>query len=412
MYYRRERASIRSGFLSTSVLDYAPRMIEPTETEWRIRELIWKKFTIETSVEAEDLVAEYLEELGFPGAEITDQVPLTEEEMKQMYVDVPLIPEGETETAQVSIYLDADHDEAQIEELKRQVAEELDRMETYTSVGSKKITVTETEDDATWQENWKQYYQPFRLGEDIVIQPVWTEYEDIRPEDKVVRISSVMAFGTGTHETTKLCIGQLRKYLSEGQSVFDVGCGSGILAILSVLLGAGYVHGLDIDPQAVLSSRENAEANGLTSDRIAFSCGNLLAGNVIGAMNEEERERFGKAGVKVMDEEEQEAYKKASLGSGIAAVNPVQLVDLALGEEDTVPARTYDIVVANILADVIIPLSAVIPQYLVPGGIFITSGIMEDRAEDVRNAMKENGFTILDTVQMGEWVSVVATTGR
>ena len=358
--------------------------------------MIWKKFTIETSVEAEELVAEYLEEMGFPGAEIVDQVPLSEEEMKQMYVDVPLIPEGETEVAEVSIYLDADQDEAAIEELKAKVTEELNRMEAYVSVGSKRISVTETEDDATWQENWKQYYQPFRLGEDIVICPTWTEYEDIRPGDKVVRISSVMAFGTGTHETTKLCIEQLRKHLKEGQSVFDVGCGSGILAILSVLLGAGYVHGLDIDPQAVLSSRENAEANGLTTDRIAFSCGNLLAGNVIGAMTEEEKNAA------------KEAADKASLGSGIAAVNPVQLVDLALGDEDPVPARTYDIVVANILADVIIPLSAVIPQYLEQGGIFITSGITADRAEDVRSAMRENGFTVLDTVQMGEWVSVVA----
>ena len=370
--------------------------------------MIWKKFTIETTVEAEDLVAEFLEELGFPGAEITDQVPLTEEEMKQMYVDVPLIPEGETETAEVSIYLDADKDEAAIEELKRAVTEELSRMEEYLPVGSKRITVTETSDDATWQENWKQYYRPFRLGEDIVIEPVWEEYAEKKPGDKVVKISSVMAFGTGTHETTKLCIEQLRKHLSEGQSVFDVGCGSGILAILSVLLGAGYVHGLDIDPQAVLSSRENAEANGLSGDRIAFSCGNLLAGNVIGAMDEEEKKQYAKSGAAVLSDEEQEAYEKASLGSGIAAVNPVQLVDLALGEADTVPARTYDIVVANILADVIIPLSAVIPNYLVPGGIFITSGITADRAEDVRAAMRKNGFTVLDTVQMGEWVSVVA----
>ena len=371
--------------------------------------MIWKKFTIETSVEAEELVAEFLEELGFPGAEITDRVPLTEEEMKQMYVDVPLVPEGETETAEVSIYLDADQDEAAIEKLKAEVLEELVRMEAYVTVGSKRITVTETEDDSTWQENWKQYYQPFRLGEDIVICPTWTEYKDIRPEDKVVRISSVMAFGTGTHETTKLCIEQLRKHLKEGQSVFDVGCGSGILAILSVLLGAGYVHGLDIDPQAVLSSRENAEANGLSEDRIAFSCGNLLAGNVIGAMNDAEREEYGKSVPAAMDEKEQEAYRKASIGSGIAAVNPVQLVDLALGEADSVPARTYDIVVANILADVIIPLSAVIPRYLVPGGIFITSGITADRAEDVRAAMGEHGFTVLETVQMGEWVSVVAS---
>ena len=370
--------------------------------------MIWKKLTIETSVEAEDLLAEFLEEQGFPGAEIVDQVPLTEEEMKQMYVDVPLIPEGEPEGASVSVYLDAEFGEDKIGELKMKIREELERMSEYVSIGSGRITVTETSDDATWQENWKQYYQPFRLEEDIVICPAWTEYEDIRPEDKVVRISSVMAFGTGTHETTKLCIGQLRKYLQEGQSVFDVGCGSGILAILAVLLGAGYVHGLDIDPQAVLSSRENAEANGLMEDRIAFSCGNLLAGNVIGATSDKEREEYGKQNSVVMDDEAEAAYRKASIGSGIASVNPVQLVDLALGEADTVPVRTYDIVVANILADVIVPLSAVIPQYLVKNGIFITSGITVERAEDVRTALRKNGFTVLDTEKMGEWVSVVA----
>jgi ribosomal protein L11 methyltransferase len=137
--------------------------------------MIWKKFTIETTVEAEDLVAEYLEELGFPGAEIEDQLPLTEEEMKQMYVDVPLIPEEETEKANVSIYLDDSYDPGQIRELQDKVAEELERMRSYISVGSGTITVTETEDDATWQENWKQYYRPFRLGEDIVICPTWTE---------------------------------------------------------------------------------------------------------------------------------------------------------------------------------------------------------------------------------------------
>lgn len=358
--------------------------------------MIWKKFTIETSVEAEDLVAAYLEEQGFPGAEISDSQPLTEDEMKQMYVDVPLIPGGDQETAYVSVYLEENLSQEEIQALKENVEAELKRLSEFLPTGTGRITVEETSDDSTWQDNWKQYYQPFRLEEDIVIRPVWTEYADIRPEDKVVNISSVMAFGTGTHETTRLCIGQLRKYLKEGQSVFDVGCGSGILAILSVLLGAGYVHGLDIDPQAVISSKENAEANGLSRDRIDFSCGNLLAGNIIGARTEEEKE----------------SYRKASLGSGIAAVNPVQLVDLAMGEEDTVPARTYDIVVANILADVIIPLSGVIPRYLVPGGIFITSGISTDRAGDVRQAMRKNGFEILDTVEMGEWVSVVAKIGE
>ena len=377
--------------------------------------MIWKRFSIETTVETEELLVEFLDELGFPGAEIQDSQPLTEEEMKQMYVDVPLIPEDDGERAIVSIYLDESVTEERIEKLKEEVAEELSRLSEFMSTGTGMITVSETTDDSTWQDNWKNYYQPFRLGEDILICPAWIDLplasekqktddsdkpdqsitggqEVIRPEDKVVKIASVTAFGTGTHETTKLCIKNLRKYLKEGQSVFDVGCGSGILAILSVLLGAGYVHGLDIDPQAVLSSRENAEANGLSEDRISFSSGNLLAGNVIGAMTEEEKEE----------------YKKASMGSGVSAVNPVQLVDLSLGEPDTVEARKYDIVVANILADVIIPLAAVVPDYLVSGGLFISSGIMEDRSQDVQDALLAAGFEILEVEYMGEWTAVVA----
>ena len=354
--------------------------------------MIWRKLTIETSVEAEELLAEFLEEMGYPGAEITDNMPLTEDEMKQMYVDVPLIPEGDTEQAFVSVYLDDSISDEDISDLKLKLGEEHKRLSEFMAVGSGEITLTETTDDSTWQDNWKEYYRPFRLEEDIVIEPVWEEYPDKKDDDTVVRISSVMAFGTGTHETTKLCIRKLRKYLKEGQSVFDVGCGSGILAILAALLGAGEVHGLDIDPQAVLSSRENAEANGLSEERIVFTAGNLLSGNVIGASSQEEKER----------------YEKASLGSGIAAVNPVQMVDLSLGDEDPVPRKEYDIVVANILADVIIPLSAVAPDYLKQGGIFITSGIAADRVDDVKAAMDRAGLKVLETELMGEWAAVVA----
>lgn len=354
--------------------------------------MIWKKLTIETSAEAVELLADFLSELGYPGAEISDNLPLSEEEMKQMYVDVPLIPEGDPEQAFVSVYLDDQVSTEEEEDLKRKLRDEWKRLTDFFPAGSGKITVTETEDDSTWQENWKNYYRPFRLEEDIVVQPVWEEYPDIRPEDTVLKISSVMAFGTGTHETTKLCIRKLREFMQPGASVFDVGCGSGILAILAVLLGAGYVHGLDIDPQAVLSSRENAEANGLSEDRIVFSAGNLLSGNVIGAVSEEEKEE----------------YARASIGSGIAAVNPVQMVDLSLGESDPVPQRQYDIVVANILADVIIPLAKVVPAYLADGGIFITSGIQESRAEDVKKALLTEGFSILSLDQMGEWVAIAA----
>ena len=175
--------------------------------------------------------------------------------------------------------------------------------------------------------------------------------------------------------------------------MFDIGCGSGILSIAAVVMGAGYVHGLDIDPQAVESSKINAEANGLSEDRIDFSAGNLLSKNFIGEK---------------MTDSEKEAYKNGSLGSGISTpLTPAEMVDLSLGGEDSIPARKYNIVVANILADVIIPLSGVVRDYLEDDGIFITSGIIDTREKDVTAALTDNGFEILDIVHMNEWVSIV-----
>ena len=354
--------------------------------------MIWKKLTIETSVEAVDLISEFLNENGAEGVLIEDNVPLTDDELKEMFVDVPLMAGDDDGSAKVSCFLKSDEE---VDRIKALVIEEMNRLEEFLPVGSKKLSLEETTDDTTWNDNWKQYYKPFRLYDNLVIEPVWEEYPDKKADDKVIKIESVMAFGTGTHETTKLCLGQLEKFVGAGSgpSVFDVGCGSGILSIAAVKMGAGYVHGLDIDPQAVESSKINAAANDLSSDRIDFSCGNLLSKNYI---------------AEKMTDTEAEAYKKGSLGSGIATpISPAEMVDLSLGDEDSIPARKYDIVVANILADVIIPLSGVISDYLVPGGIFITSGIIEDRRDDVLKAMKDNGFEILDTVQMNEWVSIV-----
>ena len=381
--------------------------------------MIWKKLTIETSVEAVDLISEFLNENGAEGVLIEDSVPLTDDELKEMFVDVPLMADEDDGSAKISCFLKSEED---ADRIKKLVIEELNRLEEFLPVGSKNIMLSDTTDDTTWNDNWKQYYKPFRLYDNLVIEPVWEEYPDKKPDDKVIKIDSVMAFGTGTHETTKLCLGQLEKYISDfiesktvinpdsanpeamndssesGPSVFDVGCGSGILSIAAVKMGAGYVHGLDIDPQAVDSSKINAAANNLSSDRIDFSCGNLLSKNYI---------------TDKMTDSEAEAYKKGSLGSGISTpLTPAEMVDLSLGGEDSVPARRYDIVVANILADVIIPLSGVIAEYLNPGGTFITSGIVQERRDDVINALKNNGFTILDTVQMNEWVSVVSKIGE
>ena len=150
--------------------------------------MIWKRFSIETTVETEELLVEFLDELGFPGAEIQDSQPLTEEEMKQMYVDVPLIPEDDGERATVSIYLDESVTDERIEQLKEEVAEELARLSEFMPTGTGVITVSETSDDSTWQDNWKNYYQPFRLGEDILICPAWIEDAEVLPTDKVVKI--------------------------------------------------------------------------------------------------------------------------------------------------------------------------------------------------------------------------------
>ena len=346
--------------------------------------MIWKKITIETSTEAEDLISMFLDECGVEGVMIEDNVPLTDEELKEMFVDVPLQKEDDG-VAKISCFIPPDRD---VNELITSIKEELNRLEEFLPVGSKLVGISDTSDDSEWQNNWKQYYKPIRLNDDIVIVPAWEDYKDVRENDIIIKIESVMAFGTGSHETTKLCIDRLKAYMKPGSSVFDVGCGSGILSIVASKLGAGYVHGLDIDPQAIISSEENAKANDLGKDAIEFSCGNLLAGNVIG-------ENAIKA-------------EKASLCSGIAAKSPAEMVDIELGEKDSVPAREYDIVVANILADVIIPMSGVIKPYLKVDGIFITSGISDTREEDVVNAMIENDLEIMDILRMNEWVSIVA----
>ncbi len=351
--------------------------------------MIWKKLTIDTSVEAVDLISEFLSELGVEGVMIEDNVPISEEDLEMMFVDIPATLGEDDGTAKVSCFVDDSFD---INSLKADIAAELVRLEEFIDVGSKDIIVSDTSDDSTWQNNWKQYFKPFRLYDNIVILPTWEEYENIRPNDIVVRIESVMAFGTGTHETTKLCIGQLKKYLKDGQSVFDIGSGSGILSIISVYLGAGYVHGMDIDPDAVKASLENAEANGFDKDRIDFTCGNLLDSNYIAGVSR----RKG-------DFDKKQAEDMSAAGN-------IESDGAAKSAEDSKTAavdRQYDIVVANILADVIMPLSAVVRPYMKEDGLFITSGIIDTKEEEVKAELLKNGFDIIDVIHMGEWVSIV-----
>lgn len=319
--------------------------------------MMWTKLTIDTTVEAEDLISAFLDELGVEGVMIEDNVPLTEEEKAQMFVDIPLVGEDDG-TAKVSCFVDDTFD---IDSLRADIAKELTRLEEFIPVGAKTITLSSTE-DKDWINNWKQYFKPFRLYDNIVIKPTWEELCDAKEDDIVVEIDPGIAFGTGSHETTRLCIGQLKKYLKEGDTVFDVGSGSGILSIISSFLGAGFVHGMDIDEIAVKASVENAQVNKLSEDKLVFSCGNLL------------------------DKDDKAGENAIRLNHG----------------------DKYDIVVANILADVIIPLSAVVTPYLKEDGYFITSGIIDMKEEAVRQALVDNGFDIIDIVHMNDWVSIIA----
>ena len=312
---------------------------------------MWTKLTIDTTVEAVDLISAFLDEKGVEGVMIEDHVPLTEEDKAAMFVDIPLVDGVDDGTAKVSCYID---DSFNIETLRADIAAELTRLEAFIPVGSKNITLSNTE-DKDWMNNWKQFFHPIRLYDDIVIKPTWETVEDAKPDDIVIEIDPGIAFGTGSHETTKLCIGQLKKYLKPGDMVFDVGCGSGILSMIASRLGAGFVHGMDIDELAVRASEENAKLNHMGEDKIKFSCGNLLADNYIG--------------------------KGTTFQLDRSTIKETQHLDVD---------RQYDIVVANILADVIVPLSAVIGPYLKDDGYFITSGILDVKENDVTDAMKAN----------------------
>lgn len=317
----------------------------------------WTKISIETTTEATDMLSYVLSEYGVEGIEIQDKIPLSEEDKKTMFIDIlPELPPDDG-TAVISCYIE--EDKMPVKALCHYIDEQLKEMSGYINTGTGKISIGETE-DKDWINNWKEYFHPFRLEDNIVIQPTWTELMDVEEGDIVIRIDPGTAFGTGSHETTKLCIHGLKKYIkSDGTSdVLDAGCGSGILSIIAMKLGARKVYGIDIDELAVKASEENLLLNGISKDKFT-----LVKGDVIG--------------------DEEFAKQVVSIGQ-------------------------YDIVVANILADVIIPLSGVIRPFMKENGVFITSGIIDTKEETVKAALCGNGFEIVDVLHMGEWVSVVA----
>jgi len=319
------------------------------------KKMKWTKLTLTTTTDAVDLVSHMLHEMGIEGVEIHDNVPLSEVDKQKLFVDIlPELAEDDG-TAKISFYLEGDSD---IDDTINKVQTGLKEIGRFVPLGSGQISIDETEDE-DWLNNWKQFFKPFRIDDDIIIKPTWVELEELRDQDIVIEIDPGISFGTGSHETTKLCIIALKKYVKADSVVLDAGCGSGILSIIAKKLSAHEVLGIDIDPMAVETAMENAKVNGLN-----ISEGNLdfIHGNII-----------------------EDGGVRENVGQG-----------------------KYDIVVANILADVIIPLSDVIGENLKSGGIFIVSGIINTKEEEVRRALLKNNFDIIEVNKMGDWVSFVA----
>ena len=312
----------------------------------------WNKFRLKTTTEAEDIVSSMLADLGIEGVEIEDKIPLTESDKEQMFVDI--LPEIEPDdgVAYLSFYLE---EEADTEAVLANVKKELEEMSAYVNVGECTIEESETE-DVDWVNNWKKYFHQFYV-DDILIKPSWEELKEEDKDKLLIQIDPGTAFGTGMHETTQLCIRQIRKYLKDGDRILDVGTGSGILSIAALKLGAGYALGTDLDPCAVTAVKENMEVNGLKEDQY-----DVILGNIIDDP-------------KVQSEAGEEAY---------------------------------DIVTANILAEVLLPLTPVVIHQLKKGGIYITSGIIDDKETVVVEAVKAAGLEVLEVTHQGEWVSVTA----
>ena len=312
----------------------------------------WNQFRLKTTTEAEDIVSSMLADLGIEGVQIEDKIPLTQSDKEQMFVDIlPDMPEDDG-CAYLTFYLDEEVDK---HEMLLKVRQELEEMRSYLNVGDCTIEESQTE-DVDWVNNWKQYFHQFYI-DDILVIPSWENVEAKDSDKMVIHIDPGTAFGTGMHETTQLCIRQLKKYVTEDTEILDVGGGSGILGMLALKFGAKHSVGTDLDPCAIDATYENMDNNGISRDQYEVMIGNII------------------------DDKE---------------------------VQDKVGYEKYDIVAANILADVLVPLTPVIIHQLKKGGIYITSGIIEDKEEVVVEAVKKAGLEVLEVNHQGEWVSVTA----
>lgn len=314
----------------------------------------WTRIRIKTTTEAEDIIISDLYDIGLEGAQIEDKVPLSAWEKEQMFVDI--LPETEPDdgVAYLSFFIEEGSD-LDIEETIQNVKDILEENRSFLDIGEGSVTVDETE-DLDWINNWKTYFHQFYI-DDLLVIPSW---EEVKEEDKgkmILRIDPGTAFGTGLHDTTQLCVKQMKKYITSDSEILDVGTGSGILAILAIMYGAKHAFGTDLDPCAVMAVEDNMEKNDIASDKF-----NMIIGNII-----DDKDVQDKAGY-----------------------------------------ECYDIVLANILAGVLVELTPVVVNQMKKGAVYITSGIINDgdKEKQVIAAMEAAGLKVIDVSYQGEWVSV------
>ena len=311
----------------------------------------WKKFRLKTLESAEDIVISALYDCGIEGAQIEDKAPLTESEKAQMFVDIAPVPETDDGIAWLDFYLDPEKDD--VDGIMGKVRRALDELREFCDIGTGTLEISETE-DTDWINNWKQYFKQFYI-DDILVIPSWEQVKDEDRDKMILHIDPGTAFGTGMHETTQLCIRQLKKYVTSETRLLDVGTGSGILSIIALKLGAAHAVGTDLDPCAVPAVADNKKANGIPEDAFDMIIGNLI--------DDPEIQR-------------------------------------------TVGENAYDLVTANILADVLVPLMPAVARAVKPGGVCITSGILQGQEQKVIRAAEKAGLHLVETTQQGEWMSV------
>ncbi|MFP4697879.1 MAG: 50S ribosomal protein L11 methyltransferase [Eubacteriales bacterium] len=306
----------------------------------------WLQYKLTTTPQAVDAISYRLLKLGIQGIEIEDGVPLSNKDKEIMYVDFLDEPtQKDKDTSYMSFYLSEKEDKKIIINNIKKILKDVSQ---YLYIG-KGIIETKEIDEKDWANNWKKYFKPFRVDKNIIIKPSWEEMDFAYENDIILELDPGMAFGTGTHETTSLCINMINKYIQRNLIVYDIGCGSGVLGIAAAKLGASKVICTDIDPNAVAVAKENINKNKVSSN-VSVKQGDLV---------------------------------------------------------DTINEKS-DIVVANILADVIIKLTENIKKVLKTNGLFIMSGIILEKVKEVKSSLIKNGLSIIETKEKGEWAVIVA----